>query len=161
MNTRMDNASKLENAGSAIIRYGLVIILLWVGLLKFTSYEAEGIKPLVMNSPFLSWGYSLTSVTGFAKLIGVIEITLGILIATRNFSPKASAIGSIGAIIMFFLTLTFLFTTPGIWQPGYGFPFLSPMPGQFLAKDILLFGAAVYTAGEALSAAKSSPVNYG
>lgn len=158
MNTKMSSASKLEILGAGIIRYGLVIILLWVGLLKFTSYEAEGIKPLVMNNPFLSWGYSLASVTGFAKLIGIIEIILGILIASRYISPRASAIGSIGAIIMFVITLTFLFTTPGIWQPDYGFPFLSPMPGQFLAKDILLLGAAVWTAGEALLAAGVAPV---
>lgn len=37
---------------------------------------------------------------------------------------------------------------------GYGFPFPSPMPGQFLAKDIVLLGAAIWTAGEALSASE-------
>ncbi len=87
-------------------------------------------------------------------LIGSIEIILGLLIATRSVAPRVSAIGSIGAIIMFLLTLTFVFTTPGVWQPGYGFPFPSPMPGQFLAKDILLLGAAIWTAGEALRAAR-------
>jgi len=39
-------------------------------------------------------------------------------------------------------------------QPGYGFPFLS-MTGGFLAKDILMLGAAVWTAGEALRAART------
>ena len=34
----------LENVGAIVLRYGLVIILLWVGLLKFTAYEAEGIQ---------------------------------------------------------------------------------------------------------------------
>jgi len=102
----------------------------------------------------MSWGYSVASVRGFAMLIGVIEIVLGLLIATRPFAPKLSAIGSIGAIITFLLTLTFVFTTPGVWQPGYGFPFPSPMPGQFLAKDIMLLGAAIWTAGEALRAAR-------
>ncbi|MBA2585461.1 MAG: DUF417 family protein [Chthoniobacterales bacterium] len=61
--------------------------------------------------------------------------------------------GSIGAIIMGFITLNFLLTTPGVWQPNYGFPFLSAVPGQFLAKDLLLLGAALWTAGEALRAA--------
>ncbi len=144
----------LEDIGAKVIRYGLVVILLAVGALKFTAYEAEGIQGLVANSPLMSWGYSVFSVRSFAALIGVIEITLGILIATRPFAPKVSAIGSIGAIIMFLLTLTFLLTTPGVWQPGYGFPFPSPMPGQFLAKDLLLLGAAIWTAGEALRAAR-------
>ncbi|MBA3317116.1 MAG: DUF417 family protein [Gemmatimonadales bacterium] len=143
----------MEGAGEKIIRYGLVAILLWVGALKFTAYEAEAIQGLVANSPLLSWGYSVLSVRSFAALIGLIEIGSGLLIATRPVAPKLSAIGSFGVIIMALITLTFVFTTPGVWQPGYGFPFPSPMPGQFLAKDILLLGAAVWTAGEALRAA--------
>ncbi|MCA1593398.1 MAG: DUF417 family protein [Acidobacteria bacterium] len=149
-----DLGHTLESVGAKIIRYGLVIILLWVGALKFTAYEAEGIQGLVANSPLMSWLYSVTSVRGAAMLIGVIEITLGVLIATRPVAPKVSVIGSIGAIIMFLLTLTFVLTTPGVWQPGYGFPFPSPMPGQFLAKDMMLLGAAIWTAGEALRAAR-------
>lgn len=144
----------LENVGTKIIRYGLVVILLWVGALKFTAYEAEGIQGLVANSPLMSWMYSVMSVRTAAALIGIIEIILGVLIATRPFAPKVSAIGSLGAIFMFLITLSFALSTPGVWQPGYGFPFPSPMPGQFLAKDLMLLGAAVWTAGEALRAAR-------
>jgi len=146
---------KLENIGATVIRYGLVAVLLWVGLLKFTAYEAEGIQGLVANSPLMSWAYSLMSVRAFSAVLGVIEITLGILIALRPVAPKLSAFGSIGAIVMFLTTLTFLLSTPGVWQPGYGFPSLSPMPGQFIAKDLLFLGAALWTAGEALRAAGS------
>ncbi len=142
----------LENTGAIIIRYGLVIILLAVGALKFTAYEAEGIQGLVANSPLMSWVYSVFTVRSYAALLGIIEITLGILIATRSFAPKISAIGSIGAIFMFLITLSFLLTTPGVWQAGYGFPFPSVLPGQFLVKDIMLLGAAIWTAGEALRA---------
>ena len=154
-NAEINNATKLENLGAGLIRYGLAAVLLWVGLLKFTAYEAEGIKPLVENSPIFSWVYGMTSVQGFSNILGVIEILLGILIASKNFAPKASAYGSIGAIIMFLITLSFLLSTPGIWQPEYGFPYLSPMPGQFIAKDLLLLGTAVWTAGEALLASKN------
>ena len=161
MATRMENIENtntdglgytLENVGANVIRYGLVIILLVVGALKFTAYEAEGIQGLVANSPLMSWAYSVFSVRSYSALLGIIEITLGILIATRPFAPKVSAIGSIGAIFMFLTTLSFLLTTPGVWQAGYGFPFPSPMPGQFLVKDIMLLGAAIWTAGEALRA---------
>ncbi len=144
---------KLENIGATVIRYGLVAVLLWVGLLKFTAYEAEGIQGLVANSPLMSWAYSVMSVRAFSAVLGIIEITLGILIALRPVAPRLSAFGSIGAIVMFLTTLTFLLTTPGVWQPGYGFPSLSPMPGQFIAKDLLFLGAALWTAGEALRAA--------
>ncbi len=151
---REDLGWKLERVGEGLIRYGLAAILIWVGLLKFTAYEAEAIEPLVANSPFLSWGYRVASVQGFAMLIGVAEIVFGLLIAARRFSPRLSAFGSFGAILMFLTTLSFTLTTPGVWQPGYGFPFPSPMPGQFLAKDLALLAAAVWTAGESLRAAR-------
>lgn len=156
METTAITRSTMQRIGEYIIRYGLVIILLWVGALKFTQYEAEAIKPLVENSFLISWGYDLLSVQGFSTLLGVIEIILGLMIATRSFLPKVSGIGSIGAIIMFIITLTFVLSTPGVWQSGYGFPFPSPMPGQFLAKDILLLGASFWTAGEAFTAARTS-----
>jgi uncharacterized membrane protein YkgB len=143
----------LENIGANVVRYGLVVILLWVGALKFTAYEAEGIQGLIANSPLMSWMYSVMSVRAASMLIGTIEITCGLLIALRPFAPRLSAIGSIGAIIIFLTTLHFLLTTPGVWQPGYGFPFPSPMPGQFIAKDLALLGIAIWTAGEALRAA--------
>jgi uncharacterized membrane protein YkgB len=143
----------LENVGANIIRYGLVIILLWVGALKFTAYEAEGIQGLIANSPFMSWMYSVMSVRTASMLIGTVEIIAGLMIAMRSFAPKISAIGSIIAIGIFLVTLHFLLTTPGVWQPGYGFPFPSPMPGQFIAKDLALLGIAVWSAGEALRAA--------
>ncbi len=143
----------LENIGENVIRYGLVIIIVAVGALKFTAYESEGIQGLVANSPLMSWVYSVFSVRTFGALLGCVEIIIGLLIATRPFAPKVSAIGSILAIVMFLVTLSFLLTTPGVWQAGYGFPFPSPMPGQFLLKDIMLLGAAIWTAGEALRAA--------
>ena len=128
-------------------------------MLKFTAYEAEAIKPLVENSPILSWVYGVMSVQTFSMVLGVTEILLGILIAARPFSPKASALGSFGAIIMFIVTLTFLLSTPGVWQPESGFPCLSPMPGQFIAKDVLFLSAAVWTAGEALNASRLTNTN--
>ncbi|WP_457290149.1 DUF417 family protein [Pedobacter sp. UYP24] len=70
--------------------------------------------------------------------------------ACRSFSSKASLLGSAMAVITFVITLTFLLSTPGIIQPGYNFPFISPQPGQFLLKDIVLLGAAIWSTGESL-----------
>jgi len=139
-----------------LVRYALVIILLWVGALKFTAYEAEGIQVFVENSPLLSWLYDVVSVRTFSTLLGISEITLGLMIATRPFMPKVSAVGSLGALLLFLVTLTFVFSTPGAWQPGYGVPYLSPDPGQFLAKDVALAAIAIWTAGEALRATHES-----
>ncbi len=149
------SAASLARAGALLLRYGLALIFLWFGLFKFTAYEAEGIAPLVMNSPLLSWAFAALGKQGVSNAIGCIEIAVGVLIALRAWSPRASAIGSIGGVITFLITLSFLVSTPGVWQEGYGFPYLSGMVGQFLIKDLVLLAASLWTAGEALRAARS------
>ena len=143
---------RLKMIGTHVTRYGLVVVLLWIGGMKFTAYEAEGIKPLVANSPLMGWVYGVMSVMAFSALLGVVEIAIGLLIALRPLWPLGSAIGSGLAVAMFLTTLTFLVTTPG-WEPSLGgFPAVSAMPGQFVLKDLVLLGAALWTAGEALEA---------
>ncbi|MEO6235454.1 MAG: DUF417 family protein [Vicinamibacterales bacterium] len=157
MSSTHSTARTLENVGALVSRYGLVVVLVWVGALKFAAYEAEGIEPLVANSPLMSWALQAFGLRTLANLVGLTEIVLGLLIATRPFAPRVSAMGSLGAVGVFLITLTFVLTTPGVWQPGYGFPYPSPMPGQFLLKDVVLLGAAIWTAGEALHAAAHPP----
>ncbi len=149
----------LVRAGIAILRYGLVIVLLWIGGMKFTAYEAAGVAPLVTHSPLLSWAYYLLGERSFFNLLGVVEITLAIGIALRPLRPRVSGFASLLAVGMFLTTLTFLFTTPG-WEPTLGgFPALSGPVGQFLVKDIVLLGAAVFTAGEAFTAGGTKDSN--
>ena len=40
--------------GALLIQYGLVLVVGWIGIMKFTTYEATGIQPLVAHSPLLS-----------------------------------------------------------------------------------------------------------
>ncbi len=134
------DAHFLESVGATILRYGLVLVVAWVGCLKFTAYEAEGVFQHASHSPLLSWAYRLLSVREFSSVLGFVELTLAALIALRPVWPRASAFGSLGGIAMFLTTLTFLITTPGVWQEGYGFPALSGSPGQFLAKDVVPSG---------------------
>jgi uncharacterized membrane protein YkgB len=142
---------RLDHAGKFVLRYGLALVLLWIGAMKFTEYEATGIQPLVENSFLLRWVYSLFSVQMFAALLGIFEIVIGLLIALRPIAPKPSAVGSALAAIMFLVTLSFLFTTPG-WEPSLGgFPALSVVPGQFVLKDIVFLGAALWATTDALS----------
>ena len=52
---------------------------------------------------------------------------------------------------MFLVTLSFLVSTPGVWQAMPGFPL--PVPdatGAFPLKDVFLLGAAPSIAAEAL-----------
>ena len=136
----------LKTAGALVLRYGLVLVVGWIGLMKFTGYEAKG---LVIHSPLMSWMYSFLSVQMFSNLLGVVEVTTAILIGLRPWSAKTAAVGSASAVMMFLGTLSFLFSTPG-WEPSLGgFPALSAFPGQFLLKDVVLLGAALWSLGEA------------
>ena len=38
---------------------GLIVMLLWAGAYKMTAPGAEGIVPLVSNSPLISWHFKL------------------------------------------------------------------------------------------------------
>ena len=141
---------KAESIGLHVARYSLVLVLVWIGLMKFTAYEAGAIQPLVASSPLMSWLYAIFSVQATSNLIGVAEIAAGILIALRPWSARACVLGSLMGVATFVVTLTFLFSTPG-WEPSLGgFPALSVAPGQFILKDAVLLGVAIWSFGEAL-----------
>jgi uncharacterized membrane protein YkgB len=142
-----------EKLGAFLIRYGLVLVLGWIGAMKFTTYEAEGIKTLVETSPFMSWMYKVLSLQATSDVIGIAELTAAALIAIRPLAPKLSAIGSVLAVFTFLTTLTFLFSLPGWEQSLGGFPALSGS-GGFLLKDTVLLGAALFTLGESLASEK-------
>jgi uncharacterized membrane protein YkgB len=140
--------------GRHFVRYALVVVIAWIGALKYSAYEAAAIHPLIANSPIMSWFYSILGVRSLAATLGTVEIIAAVLIALRFASPRLSAAGSAMAILLFLGTLSFLFTTPGVTAAG-GFPVLSVLPGQFLLKDLVLLGAALWTLGDSLGAAKS------
>jgi uncharacterized membrane protein YkgB len=145
----LDWANRLDTVGRAVLRYGLVALLLLFGAMKFTALEAEGIRPLVEQSPLLAWLYRLLGARMGSSMIGIIELSSALLICTRRWQPKLAAVGSLLAVGTFVVTLSFLFTTPGIMAPENPF-------GGFIMKDVILLGAALWSSGEALRAAASS-----
>jgi uncharacterized membrane protein YkgB len=144
--------STVDTVASIVGRYGLVIVIGWIGALKFANFEARQIQPLVANSPFMGWLYDFLSAYTFSALLGVVELTAAILLAIRPVAPKLSIGGSLLSIVLFVSTISFLFTTPGISEPaGGGFPALS-LTGEFLLKDIPLLGLSFWTLADAMKA---------
>jgi uncharacterized membrane protein YkgB len=155
MDLARNDKATVQTVGEWVIRYGLVVVLAWIGAMKFTAYEAAGIKGLVETSPLMSWLYRFLSLQATSNLLGVAEITTAILIAVRPYAPRLSALGSILAVLTFLTTLTFLFSLPG-WEMSLGgFPALSGS-GGFLLKDLVLLGAALFTLGDSISASRNS-----
>jgi reactive chlorine resistance protein C len=169
-----ERAAKLDRVGMGLLRLGLVIVLCWIGGLKFADYEADGIVPLVADSPLMSFFYHYPApeyrqymnkegevipahqqwnesngTYSFSHGLGVVIVLIGVLIATYPILPQVSAVGSFLLILMSLTTLSFLVTTPEAWVPAlgastHGFPYLSGA-GRLIIKDAIMLGAAVLT----------------
>ena len=174
-------AATLDRIGMGLLRLGLVVVLVWIGALKFARYEADGIVPLVANSPLMSFFYhnpapqyrgymnkegelnpthrqwhETNGTYPFASGLGLVIISIGILIALHPFLPQLAAVGSFLLILMAFTTLSFLVTTPEAWVPAlgdaaHGFPYLAGT-GRLVVKDAIMFGAAVVTLADSAKA---------
>ena len=144
--------STIDTVARLLGRYGLVVVIGWIGLLKFANYEAHQIQPLVANSPFMGWLYHIFPVYTFSALLGVVEVTAAVLLAVKPVAPKLSIVGSLLAIVLFVGTTSFLFTTPGLGESaGGGFPAITLL-GEFLLKDIPLLGLSFWTLADAIRA---------
>jgi uncharacterized membrane protein YkgB len=144
-------AYQITRLGHLVSRYGLVIVLAWIGFGKYVKMES---RVLIEHSPLMSWIYDVFTVTTVARGLGTMEIVAALLIAVRAAWPRVSAVGSGLAVVLFLGTISFLFTTPGVvGTQAAGLPVLSALPGQFLLKDLVLIGVALWTLGESLTAA--------
>ena len=126
----------LSGTGYYISLFGAALILLWIGIFKFTPTEAAAIKPLVENHFLTFFVYKIISVQAMSNLIGAIEIIIALLLI---FSAKFAVLkkyAGIGMIITFLVTLSYLFTTPGIWKIVDGVP----VTDFFILKDFMLLG---------------------
>ena len=135
-----------RNVPFLITSIGMIVMLLWAGSYKMTAPGAEGIVPLVSNSPLIWWHFKLFGPYIGADIIGLTEITAAILIIAGYLRPKAGIIGGLIASLMFFITSTMVITTPGaiISVPGiHGMRYLSFL-GLFLFKDVISLGVSFY-----------------
>ena len=138
--------TRIAHLGSGVLRWSLVLFFVGFSLYKFTPNEAAAVAPLMAHSPVLFWVDPLLGLRGGSDLIGVIEISLGVMIALRHVSPLLSAYGSLATSAVLLITLSFLFTTPGLDAAS--------SDAGFLVKDLTLFGAALWTSAEAFAAAR-------
>ncbi|PEG37245.1 hypothetical protein CQY20_16655 [Mycolicibacterium agri] len=146
--------SASDKIAAMLGRYGLVIVIGWIGALKFANFEAHQIQPLVANSPFMGWLYNFLPVYTFSALLGVFEVTAAVLLAIKPIAPRLSILGSLMAIVLFVFTVSFLFSTPGVSEPAGGeFPAIS-LTAEFLLKDIPLLGLSFWTLSDALRASQ-------
>lgn len=133
-----------QSIGYSISVMGVAIVLLWIGIFKFTATEAKAIESLVKNSFLMNWLYKVTSVQGVSDLIGSIEIIAAILLLLSFFWKKAGVPGGVLSAIIFLITLSFLFTTPGVFNTVEGVP----VTEFFILKDLMALGISLMVIGK-------------
>jgi uncharacterized membrane protein YkgB len=135
-----------RNVPFLISSIGMIVMLLWAGSYKLTAPGAEGIVPLVSNSPLVSWHFKLFGPYIGSDIIGLTEITAALLFIVGYFKAKAGIVGGLITSVMFFTTSTMVITTPGaiISVPGiHGMRYMSFL-GLFLFKDVISLGVSFY-----------------
>ena len=135
-----------RNIPFLITSIGMIVMLLWAGSYKMTAPGAEGIVPLVSNSPLIWWHFKLFGPYIGSDIIGLTELAAAILITAGYMKPKAGIIGGFIGTLMFFITSTMVITTPGaiISVPGIHHMRYMSFLGLFLFKDVISLGACFY-----------------
>jgi reactive chlorine resistance protein C len=137
------NENKTSKTGFYLALYGTVIVLAWIGIFKFTPTEAKAIKPLVENSPLMSWLYLIGNVQQVSNFIGIFEIITAALLATFPFNKKLSLVGGVLNTVIFLSTLSFMFTTPNSFNVIDGIL----LPDAFILKDLAFLGVGLMVIG--------------
>lgn len=159
------------------IRIALFIVMAWIGGLKSVQYEADGIVPLVANSPLMSFFYHHPEeykahenkegqvVTAniewnksngtylFSYFLGTVIVAIGTLTLLGIWFPSIGVLGGLLTFVMSLVTLSFLITTPEVYVPAlggaqHGFPYLSG-GGRLVIKDIIMMAAGLIVASDA------------
>lgn len=142
--------NRVTSAGRGVALAGVVIPLVLIGILKFTQYEIDALKPLISGTPWLAWLYAVFGYAGTSYLLGVVELVTAALFIASHWSTRAGlAAGALGSLT--FITTTSTLLAIPIWEPTLGgFPFLS-FVGTFLIKDVALLGVSLVVLGESLT----------
>lgn len=164
-----------------LLRFSIFIVMFWIGGLKVCQYEADGIVPFVANSPFMSFLYhkeapeyrEFKNPEGamvikniewhksngtyiFSYGLGLFIVIIGILTLSGIWSCRIGLLGGVLTVLMSFVTLSFLITTPECWvpdlggdlpTPNHGFPYLSAA-GRLVIKDIIMMSAGLVVSSD-------------
>ncbi|RYD33082.1 MAG: DUF417 domain-containing protein [Verrucomicrobiaceae bacterium] len=181
MNPWMEKMANADRLGVTLTRWGLIVVLMWIGGLKVFRYEADGIVPFVANSPTMSFFYKYPApdykkymnpegalIPGnrewhernrtyrFSYGLGAVIVIYGLMLLLHPWLPQVAAVGGLLVAIMSVVTLSFLITTPESWVPSlgdaeHGFPYLSGR-GRLVVKDVIMLGAGLVVMADSAKA---------
>lgn len=134
---------KRSNWDVALMRLALVVIFAAFGYAKWFDYEAQGLVPLIGNSPLLAWMHDVFGIRGASYALGAAEWSFGLLLLAGFWSRRLGLLGAVGSTLTYLTTLTLIFSTPGAWEASAGgFPAMGGAT-SFLLKDLVLLAGSI------------------
>lgn len=112
--------------------FPVVLVLLWIGGMKFTLLEAKGIEALVSSSPLMSWMYNVWDLQTTSNLIGVYDLIALTLVILAIFNQKLLVPSVLMSGAVFAVTQTFFLS----WPAALSSETLLSTGGHFLIKDL-------------------------
>lgn len=124
------NYSPLVSAWISIMP--VLLVLLWIGGMKFTLLEAQGIEALVKSSPFMGWLYNFFSIQTTSNIIGIYDLIAVVLLIMAMYYRKLMFPAILISGMVFVVTQSFLVTFSGSLSSET----ILSTTGHFLIKDL-------------------------
>ena len=133
----------------------VLLVLLWIGGMKFTLFEAQGIEALVKSSPFMGWLYNFFTIQTTSNIIGVYDLIAVVLLILAIYYQKLIYPAVLMSGMVFVVTQSFLVT----FSASLSSETLLSTTGHFLIKDLwfLVCLCFYYSALKPLAPIAASP----
>jgi len=112
--------------------FPVALVYIWIGGMKFTLIEAQGIEALVKSSFIMSWLYHFFDLQMTSNLIGTYDLIITLLLAISLYTKRYLVAGLLLASTVFLVTQSFLFT----FSASLSADTILAGTGQFIIKDI-------------------------
>ncbi|WP_026301472.1 DUF417 family protein [Colwellia piezophila] len=112
--------------------FPVLVVLLWIGGMKFTLLEAQGIESLVKTSPFMGWLYKFLSLQTTSNIIGIYDLVAVLLLVVAMYYRKLLIPAILISGMVFVVTQSFLVTFTGSLSSET----ILSTTGHFLIKDL-------------------------
>jgi uncharacterized membrane protein YkgB len=110
----------------------VILVLVWIGGMKFTLLEAKGIEDLVLSSPLMAWMYSMWDLQTTSNIIGIYDLIAVVILIVAVFNNRLVIPAILMSGAVFVVTQTFLIT----WGGAISMETLLSTGGHFLIKDL-------------------------
>lgn len=124
-------AGRYHNICNMLNYLPVALVLLWIGGMKFTLLEAQGIEPLVASSPLMSWMYLLMDVQTTSNVIGIYDLLALVVLGAGLFFRALLIPGLLMCAAVFVTTQTFIMSYSGALDQN-----VLSGTGMFIIKDI-------------------------